>query len=72
MTPVTDDNPIDTTCSRATDDDTLRQAMALGHLDIEPFDDAISVLRQHFEGLLTKAAQPGGKQSYLNRDERNA
>jgi AcrR family transcriptional regulator len=27
---------------------------------IEPFDDAISVLRQHVEGLLMKPAQPGG------------
>ena len=30
MMPVTDDDAIDTTCSRARGDDTLRQAMALG------------------------------------------
>ncbi len=33
---------------------------ARAYRSIEPFDDAISVLRQHVEGLLIKPAQPGG------------
>lgn len=34
---------------------------ARAYRNIEPFDDAISVLRQFLEGLVTKAAQPGGQ-----------
>ena len=33
---------------------------ARAYRSIEPFDEAISVLRQHVEGLLIKPAQPGG------------